>query len=159
MGVSGAGKTTIGKMVAAAAHFSFIDGDELHPEANIRKMQASKPLDDQDRQEWFRRIIERINIMQQETGVVLACSALKKSYRDLLRMGIASLRFVYLQGDYETIQRQLAARKSHFMPADLLRSQFQTLEPPTAAEPDVHCVVIQSDAQTTGAAVIRALNL
>ena len=132
MGVSGCGKSTIGKMLAERLEWPFYDGDDFHPAANIAKMAAGIPLNDADRAGWLTAIGELVE-KQSKAGMdgVLACSALKESYRNLLQR--APVRFVYLKGDYETILRRMEMRGPHFMKPDMLQSQFATLEEPTGA--------------------------
>ncbi|WKX75421.1 gluconokinase [Zobellia laminariae] len=133
MGVSGSGKSTIGKLLAEELNLSFYDGDDYHPEANVKKMADGHPLDDDDRQGW----LERLNLLaieKSENGAIIACSALKNKYRTILQNGIEEkLNFVYLQGTFEEIMGRLELRKNHFMPPELLHSQFNTLEVPEDA--------------------------
>lgn len=135
MGVSGCGKTTIGAALAERLGWEFLEGDALHPPANVAKMAAGTPLDDGDRWPWLRAIAERIDGWRRHgvSGVV-ACSALKRVYRDILVGPCADVRLVYLQGDRVLIAARLAARKNHFMPPGLLDSQFRTLEEPGGDE-------------------------
>jgi gluconokinase len=143
MGVSGAGKTTIGKLLAGRLAFRFIDADDHHPPANVAKMAAGIPLDDRDRWPW----LDALNrMLRQQTDAVIACSALKEAYRQRLLAGITEARIVYLHGTKALIASRLAERKHRYMPASLLDSQFATLEPPrdavaidVAADP-VRCV-------------------
>ena len=133
-GVSGAGKTTVGKLLAKELRWKFYEGDDFHPQANIDKMRAGIALTDADRAPWLqslRELIERC--LAENTNAVLACSALKKSYRDLLRVN-DSVKFVFLHGDYARINAQLQKRSGHFMNPELLKSQFDTLEEPRAEE-------------------------
>lgn len=132
MGVSGSGKTTIGHLLAKKLGIPFFDGDSYHPEANVEKMAHGHPLNDDDRKGW----LERLNQLAHEhenQGAVIACSALKTKYRKLLRHGIDKMDFVYLEGSFELISKRLNDRKGHFMPPELLRSQFETLEIPEHA--------------------------
>jgi gluconokinase len=133
MGVSGCGKSTVGALLAGRLGWDFKEGDDLHPAANIEKMAAGHPLDDEDRWPWLATVAEWIteHTAAARPGVI-TCSALKKSYRDLLRG--EHVVFVYLEGSREQIMRRLAARHGHFMPTTLLDSQFADLEPPTADE-------------------------
>lgn|SRR5690606_7723217 len=135
MGVSGSGKSTIGKLLCETLHMEFYDGDDFHPQENIDKMSAGHPLNDQDRAGWLEAIHAfGLQQLEQQHSCIIACSALKKSYRDVLRKDMEQqLKFIYLEGDFQTIQTRLAKRKSHFMPTALLKSQFDTLEPPKNA--------------------------
>ena len=135
MGVSGAGKTTVGKMIAARLGWPFDDGDDLQPTANIAKMHGGTPLTDADRAPWLAAIGAWIDARAaaSEPGVV-ACSALKRAYRDTLRKGRPQVRIVYLRGSKAEIAERLAHRAGHFWPAKLLDSQFADLEEPTADE-------------------------
>ncbi len=134
MGVSGAGKTTIGLLLAEALGWDFLDGDAFHPPANVAKMARGEPLADADRAPWLDRlhalIAERL-----ATGApaVIAASALKQAYRRRLVAGHPGVAFVFLQGDFALIHRRLSRRKGHYMPAALLQSQFAALEPPDDA--------------------------
>ena len=130
MGVSGSGKTTIGEKLAARLGWPFIEGDDYHPPENVAKMAAGIPLDDADRWPWLDRLNERLRA---ERDAVVACSALKESYRQRLLAGIGHARLVYLQGGKDLIAARVAARQHRYMPASLLESQFATLEPPAHA--------------------------
>ncbi len=133
MGVSGSGKSTVGKLLAAELNVPFFDGDDYHPDENVAKMAAGNPLNDNDRKGWLRRLntLVRENL---DSGAIIACSALKESYRSLLVDGVLEkIRFVYLKGSFEEIRDRMQKRKGHFMPAKLLKSQFDTLEPPQKA--------------------------
>jgi carbohydrate kinase (thermoresistant glucokinase family) len=135
MGVSGAGKTRIGRDVATRLGWTFIEGDDLHTEANRQKMAAGKPLDDEDRWPWLDRLCEAARDIEADGGsVVIACSALKRAYRDRLRVAGQDVRFVHLSGDRAVIGERMAARRGHYMPPGLLDSQIATLEAPTADE-------------------------
>lgn len=131
MGVSGSGKSTIAADVAAHLGWPMVEGDDLHPPANIGKMTAGIPLTDADRKPWLEAIAARIAEWRAagEHGVI-TCSALKRAYRTILRAGETDVRFVYLDGSYELLLDRMQHRKRHFMPASLLRSQFDTLQPP-----------------------------
>ena len=133
MGVSGCGKSTIGKLLANEFDIPFFDGDDYHPEVNVKKMAAGNPLNDDDRQGWLERL-NALSVKHKNKGVVIACSALKESYREILRNQITSqVEFVYLEGTFEEISQRLQQRENHFMPAGLLQSQFDTLEIPLDA--------------------------
>jgi carbohydrate kinase (thermoresistant glucokinase family) len=131
MGVSGAGKTTIAKVLAARLRWPFEEGDNLHPESNIAKMKAGIPLTDADRQPWLARVAAWID-RQRANGQpgIITCSALKRSYRDIVIGDRPDVRLVYLRGSRDVIAARLANRKGHFMPASLLESQFAALEEP-----------------------------
>ena len=133
MGVSGSGKSTVGAALAQRLRVPFADADDFHPPANIAKMTAGEPLDDTDRHPW----LEAIGDWLEErcgTGGVMSCSALKHRYRDQLRTHCPSVRFLHLSGTPEVIGARQASRPGHFMPASLLASQFDTLEPLAADE-------------------------
>lgn len=130
MGVSGSGKTTIGKMLAESLHWDFYDADSFHSPDNIEKMRHGIPLDDNDRIPWLQSLqIAITNWLQEKRNVVLACSALKASYRQFLVLD-SDVKIVYLQGTFELIQTRLQKRQNHFMNIDLLTSQFASLEEP-----------------------------
>jgi gluconokinase len=133
MGVSGSGKTTVGKALAASLGWRFVDADDYHPAANIAKMRAGIPLTDADRLPWL-KTLERLvdDACARGENLVLACSALKHQYRDYLREG-SHVRFVYLEGSEALIAERLKARRGHFMDPALLHSQFEALEPPEDA--------------------------
>ncbi len=131
MGVSGSGKSTIAEKLAARLNWTYEDGDRFHPKSNVEKMSAGHPLTDEDRRPWLQAIADEIDRVCKAGGhPVIACSALKRAYRDILVHGRNDVRFVYLDGTQELIASRLAKRKDHFMPAGLLASQFKTLEPP-----------------------------
>ncbi|OBJ02959.1 gluconokinase [Mycobacterium sp. 1465703.0] len=132
MGVSGSGKSTVGAALAARLGVPFVDADALHPPANIAKMTAGQPLDDDDRYPWLEKVGEWL--ADHRDGAVASCSALKRKYRDQLRAHCPDVEFVHLSGSAELIGGRLAARTGHFMPAALLRSQLDTLEPLGADE-------------------------
>jgi gluconokinase len=138
MGVSGAGKSLVGERVAEALGLPFIEGDGLHPRANVEKMAGGVPLTDEDRWPWLDRIGEELRTaVGEHGGAVAACSALRRVYRDRLRRGVgAALRFVFLEAGRETIAARMARRRHHFMPLALLDSQLATLESPVG-EADV----------------------
>jgi gluconokinase len=129
-GVSGSGKTTVGRLLASRLGAEFLDGDDLHSAANIAKMKSGAPLDDADRAPWLRAIGERIDAwLKQDRFGVLTCSALKRAYRDELRQGRNGVWIVLLEASESEIARRLEARQGHFMPKSLLASQFAALEP------------------------------
>jgi gluconokinase len=134
-GVSGSGKTTVGARLADRLGWRFTDGDDLHPAANVAKMRAGIPLTDTDRWPWLRAIAAWMDehIARGEDAVV-ACSALRRSYRDLLLDGRPAVRMVFLAPDREVLARRLASRHGHFFPEELLSSQFDALEPPAPDE-------------------------
>ncbi len=135
MGVSGCGKSTVGKLLAEALGGDFAEGDAFHPAANVAKMAAGNPLDDDDRGPWLGAMAAAIADWNRKgRPTVLSCSALKRRYRETLRGTVPDVVFVHLAGMRETIAARLAARRDHYMPAGLLDSQFAALEPPDAAE-------------------------
>lgn len=144
MGVSGSGKSAVASGVAQKINAAFLDGDFLHPRANIQKMALGHALNDEDRQPWLAALNDAIFAMQRTNPISLVvCSALKKSYRDKLREGNKNLYFIYLKGDAELIENRLKARKGHFFKPEMLVSQFQALQEPTSEEQDVHVVDIR----------------
>ena len=134
MGVSGVGKTTVGKLLAQKLKLPFFDGDDYHPEQNIKKMASGQSLNDKDREGWLKRLNELAKENSQKSGCVIACSALKEKYRNLLENGLKqSPHWIFLEGSFELISKRLESRKEHYMPVNLLQSQFETLETPTNA--------------------------
>lgn len=134
MGVSGSGKTTIGKKLAAELGWEFFDGDDYHPPTNIEKMSKGIPLNDDDRQTWLellRGLIE--GLQQQNKGGIIASSALKASYRDILVDGDDGITVVYLRGNYDLIWERMKSRQGHYMKANMLKSQFDALQEPDDA--------------------------
>jgi gluconokinase len=154
-GVSGTGKTTVGVLLAARLHWGFADADAFHSVANIAKMRAGIPLTDEDRRPWLKAITawmdERIARGESE---VLACSALKRAYRDELLGGRPEARMIFLSVDRAEIARHLAARHGHFFPAKLLSTQFAALEPPQPDETGVTVVPLGDNPEDTVAAII-----
>ena len=135
MGVSGCGKSTVGAQLAATLGLEFLEGDTLHPPGNVARMAAGVALSDADRAGWLQTLADRIGEAHAAgQGLVLSCSALKCSYRDILRQGAPDLHFVHLQGDYEVLAARMAARTGHYMPMSLLASQLETLEVPGPQE-------------------------
>lgn len=146
MGVSGCGKTTVGSALAQRLGVPFLEGDSLHPPRNIELMRAGVPLTDADRSDWLDTIAARLQALPAGEGLVVSCSALRRSYRDRLRLACPDLRFVHLQGPQHTIAQRLSLRQGHYMPGSLLESQFATLEPPQPDEA-VLCLDIAAPAQ------------
>ena len=145
MGVSGSGKSTVGRLLAKTLRLPFQDGDELHPPDNIARMAAGVPLTDADRQDWLAAIGKRLAAAGgRRDGVVVACSALKRAYRDQLRAVAPDLRLVYLQGPAPLLAERLAARRDHYMPASMLPSQLAALESPGSDEGAIAVDVAQS---------------
>jgi gluconokinase len=141
MGVAGSGKTTLASQLAEKLGIPFVEGDSLHPVANVKKMAAGIPLTDEDRWPWLEAIGERMEVERATGhGVVVACSALKHAYRDCLRSRVhGEVHFLLLDGSPQLIGERMKKRKGHFMPPALLDSQFATLEKPT---PDEHAVIL-----------------
>jgi gluconokinase len=135
MGVAGAGKSTVGAALARALGVEFVEGDGYHPQANRNRMAAGIPLTDEDRAGWLQALAARLRHAHANgEGVVLACSALKRAYRDVLRDGGGVLRYIFLDGDRSMLAERLVSRQGHFMPASLLDSQLATLQRPAADE-------------------------
>jgi carbohydrate kinase (thermoresistant glucokinase family) len=135
MGVAGSGKSTIGDALAQRLGWRYEDGDSFHPAANVAKMSSGQPLTDEDRWPWLKAIAAEIERCRQAgEHVIIACSALKKAYRDILVHGRDDIRMVYLCGSQALVADRLGHRKGHFMPPGLLDSQFATLEPPSPEE-------------------------
>ncbi len=144
MGVSGCGKSLIGQAFATAIGATFIDGDSLHPAANIAKMSRGEPLDDTDRAPW----LDKVGQTLATDGSVIACSALKRQYRDQIRaVAGAPVTFLFLRGQRETLLQRMSARPGHFMPPALLDSQLATLQAPTMDEPHLVADIEQSPDQ------------
>lgn len=134
MGVSGSGKTTVGKLLASALHVPFLDADDLHPAENVEKMRTGIPLNDHDRESWLHTVAGKIAEFEKNGGGVIACSALKKKYRRILSPSSRKdVRFVYLKGNRDIIYRRMQQRSTHFMQPDMLDSQFEALEEPERA--------------------------
>ncbi|WP_109079690.1 MULTISPECIES: gluconokinase [Aggregatibacter] len=138
MGVSSTGKTSVGTEVAHRLGIKLIDGDDLHPRANIIKMGECHPLNDEDRAPWLERIRDAAFSLEHKSEVgIIVCSALKKKYRDQIRDGNSNVKFLFLHGSYDVILERMRQRKGHYMKESMLKSQFETLEVPGADEPDV----------------------
>lgn len=134
MGVAGSGKTTVGELLSKQLAWKFIDGDQLHPPENIKKMRAQEPLSEIDRVHWLDRIETRLKaISASSAAAVLAASVLRRSHRDRIRSGASTIQFVYLKGDFEQIKARLEQRSDHFFGSYLLASQFEILEEPESA--------------------------
>jgi gluconokinase len=135
MGVAGSGKSLIGAALARALNVEFIEGDNFHPPANVERMASGIPLTDEDRAGWLAALANEIGRAKQTcVGLVVTCSALKRSYRDILRRAAPDVQFIFLRGKQRLIAERLANRTGHYMPASLLESQLVTLEEPTADE-------------------------
>ncbi|MBY3348703.1 gluconokinase [Rhizobium laguerreae] len=158
MGVSGCGKSSVGEKLAEALHLAFVEGDALHPAANVEKMSKGIPLTDEDRMPWLDRIGEDIKAsLEKSEGIIVSCSALKRLYRDRLRATAGgNLFFVYLEGSRALLMKRMAERKGHFMPASLLDSQLATLEVPTG-EQGVVTVDIDDTVEGIAATALKGL--
>jgi gluconokinase len=151
-GVSGAGKTTVGELLARKLGWHFVEADDFHPPVNIEKMHSGRPLNDEDRRPWLDRLRQQIErSLAAEENAVLACSALKRAYRDYLRVN-EKVKFVFLHGDYSVVERQLRSRHGHFMDPGLLQSQFDDLEEP---QPDEQVITIELGASPQ--AIVREI--
>jgi gluconokinase len=159
MGVSGSGKSTVAEGLAKRLGWRYEDGDRFHPASNVAKMSAGQPLTDDDRWPWLRAIADEIDrLCKAGEHVVIACSALKRTYRDVLLHGRDDVRIIYLNGTEDLIASRLSLRKDHFMPPGLLASQFKTLEPPDASERPV-TVSIDGSVETIVDDIVRQLTL
>ena len=159
MGVSGSGKSTISERLAARLGWAYEDGDRFHPPGNVAKMSAGHPLTDADRWPWLQAIADEIDRVCASGGrAVMACSALKRAYRDVLVHGRDDVRIVFLDGTQELIAARLAARKGHFMPSGLLASQFATLERPASGERPI-TVSIDASVEEIVDDIVRQLNM
>lgn len=153
MGVSGSGKTTIGKLLAEKTGLPFFDGDDYHPLENKEKMKAGNPLNDEDRQQWLHEINSLAINQSKLKGAIIACSGLKEKYRVLLASGVAEPVWIFLQGDYDVIHERMKQRQ-HFMPVNLLQSQFDDLEIPGS----VFTVDIKNDPEKIVEMIFEHLN-
>jgi gluconokinase len=157
MGVSGSGKSTVGAQLAAVLGVTFLEGDSLHPAGNVARMAAGFALSDEDREGWLQALAERIRQSYNAgKAMVLSCSALKRSYRDILRQGAPDLQFLYLYGDRELLTARMAARTGHYMPMSLLASQLSTLEVPDSSE-NAQCFDVANRPEDIVASVVAAL--
>jgi gluconokinase len=157
MGVSGSGKSVIGAAFARALDIDFVEGDEYHPTENVERMSRGIALTDEDRAGWLRSLAARIRESRDaSTGLVMTCSALKRSYRDILRAESRQLQFVFLKGERALVAERMAGRRGHFMPPALLESQFATLEEPSPNENAWVCDIRQSPQEIVAALVDRA---
>jgi gluconokinase len=139
MGVSGCGKSTVGRQLASEHGVPYVEGDTFHPPANVAKMSAGQPLTDEDRVDWLRALQAQIRAARDShAGLVVSCSALKRAYRDLLREGDPALRFAHLHGPRDLIAQRMSARQDHYMPPVLLDSQLALLEPLEQDELGIH---------------------
>ncbi|PHM69428.1 gluconokinase [Xenorhabdus kozodoii] len=159
MGVSGSGKSAVATGIARELGAAFLDGDFLHPRANIMKMAQGHALNDDDRRPWLKALNDAIFAMQRTNPIsLLVCSALKKSYRDMLRDGNQNLSFLYMKGDCDLIESRLKARKGHFFKPQMLISQFETLEEPGSEEKDVYHIDIKSNLDEVIKNAIKAID-
>ena len=159
MGVSGSGKSTIADRLAARLGWRYEDGDKFHPPSNVAKMSAGHPLTDEDRWPWLRAIADEIDrVCEAGQRAVIACSALKRAYREILVHGRNDVRIVFLNGTQDLIAERLAARTGHFMPPGLLTSQFRTLEPPQLNERPI-TVSIDASVEAIVDDIVRQLKL
>ena len=157
MGVSGAGKTTVGRLLAGLLGADLAEGDAFHPKANVAKMSSGTPIEDADRAPWLAAIAGAIDRARgQGRGLVVTCSALKRHYRDVLIGQRRDVRLVYLRGSRALIARRLGARTGHFMPPELLASQFAALEEPAAAERPI-VVEVAASPEAIAAEIARRL--
>lgn len=157
MGVSGSGKTVIGAALARALSVEFVEGDDYHSPENVKRMASGIPLTDDDRAVWLRSLAARLREAKDAgTGLVMSCSALKRSYRDILRAEAGELRFIYLKGQRALIAERIAGRRGHYMPTSLLGSQFAILEEPSPDEHAWVCDISESPQDLVAALVARA---
>ena len=157
MGVSGSGKSVIGAALARALRIDFVEGDAYHSAENVMRMTSGIPLTDEDRAQWLRSLAARLrDASEAGTGMVMTCSALKRSYRDVLRTGAPGLQFVFLRGPRALLADRLASRRGHFMPPSLLESQLATLEDPGSEEGAWVCDISKSPEELVADLVARA---
>jgi gluconokinase len=142
MGVSGCGKSTVGRLIAQRLACEFLEGDDLHPPRNLERMAAGIALTDHDRRDWLKAIAEQLaDAHAARYGLIVSCSALKRSYRNQLRTASSELAFVHIHGSLDVLEARMLSRTGHFMPPSLLASQLQTLEPPG---PDERCITLDA---------------
>ncbi|MCU1550063.1 MAG: carbohydrate kinase [Glaciihabitans sp.] len=159
MGVSGCGKSTVAALLAGELNWPFEEGDSLHPQANVEKMAAGHALDDNDRWPWLEKVAEWVEERLDEgSHGIITCSALKRSYRDIINRRGRGIEFVYLAGSKEVIAARLATRHGHFMPPSLLDSQFATLEEPTDDEPSIR-IEVGPPAPVVADEIVESLHL
>jgi gluconokinase len=157
MGVSGSGKSVIGAALARALRIDFVEGDAYHSAENVKRMTSGVPLTDEDRAQWLRSLAARIREAHEAgAGLVLTCSALKRSYRDVLRTGAPEIQFVFLRGTRALLADRLATRRGHFMPPSLLDSQLATLQEPSPEEGAWVCDISESPEDLVADLVARA---
>ncbi|HCU11547.1 MAG TPA: hypothetical protein DGB72_05405 [Gemmatimonadetes bacterium] len=157
MGVSGCGKSLIGTALARALDIDFVEGDDYHSAENVQRMASGIPLTDDDRAQWLRALAARLREAKDAgTGLVMTSSALKRSYRDVLRAGAGDVRFVFLRGPRALLAERIAGRRGHFMPPSLLDSQLATLEEPAPDEHAWVCDIRESPQDLVAALVARA---
>jgi len=155
MGVTACGKSTVGKLLAKQLSLPFIEGDDFHPPGNILKMSTGTPLTDEDRYPWLESLSKELNIQEQKGGAVLACSALKESYREILQRPLQEkITWVYLEGSETTLRERLRSRNGHFMPEELLHSQLITLEIPSYA----YCFSIEKEPETIVKKIVQLID-
>jgi len=159
MGVSGCGKSTVGELLAKRLGVEFIEGDQYHPVENVAKMAAGEPLTDADRHGWLMTLADKLAYARStKKSVVLSCSALKESYRDILRQGASDVWFVYLSGSFEVLNARVIARNHQYMPPSLLHSQLATLEPPKAAARVLEYDITKSPAEIVDLVQVQLLS-
>jgi gluconokinase len=157
MGVAGSGKSLIGASLANSLGVDFVDGDNYHSAANIERMSSGVPLTDDDRAQWLGTLAAKIrDARDSDAGIVVACSALKRRYRDILRAGAPDLKFIFLSGPGTLIAKRLANRSGHFMPPSLLDSQLAALEEPTPDENAWVCDIAKAPEELVAEIIARA---